>query len=234
MWELPPCYRWWNDVKDSRSTKALTTTVLHQVKTIASSQAFPALKVVVDDECSGKGLVFTKNNEPGDWLIRWGFPDFWGFPRVSAASRSYTVYRRSLAYREQMFFRCRSSGRPIIASVEQGGSFRLSILKTEPHCHFSADFRLSTLQSLPSPIIQPRHSPFFAELPASYCSMHAHLFFHTHILLACARTHFEIRTVGWNGTCTWIVIIVDREGVECENSMLCKDHSIRPCTIHYD
>ena len=30
---------------------------------------------------------------------------------------------------------------------------------------------------------------FFAELPASYCSMHAHLFFHIHILLAYARTH---------------------------------------------
>ena len=29
---------------------------------------------------------------------------------------------------------------------------------------------------------------FFAELPASYCSMHAHLFFHIHILLAYART----------------------------------------------
>ena len=32
---------------------------------------------------------------------------------------------------------CRSFGRPTIASVEQGGSFRLSILKTELHCHFS-------------------------------------------------------------------------------------------------
>ena len=48
-----------------------------------------------------------------------------------------------------MFFRCGSSGRPTIASVEQGGSFRLSILKTEPRCHFSADFRLHYRSSSP-------------------------------------------------------------------------------------
>ena len=41
----------------------------------------------------------------------------------------------------------------------------------------------------PPPIIQPRHSLVFPELPASYCSMHAHLFFHIHILLAYACTH---------------------------------------------
>ena len=28
----------------------------------ASSQALPAQKVAIDDMCSGKGLVFTKNN----------------------------------------------------------------------------------------------------------------------------------------------------------------------------
>ena len=28
---------------------------------LASSQALPALKVALDDECSGKGLAFTKN-----------------------------------------------------------------------------------------------------------------------------------------------------------------------------
>ena len=33
---------------------------------------------------------------------------------------------------------------------------------------------------------------FFVELPASYCSMHAHVFFHIHILLAYARTHTPV------------------------------------------
>ena len=36
---------------------------------VASSQALPALKVAIDDECSGKGLVFTKNNQPDFGLL---------------------------------------------------------------------------------------------------------------------------------------------------------------------
>ena len=35
---------------------------------VASSQALPALKVAID-ECSGKGLVFTKNNLPDFGLL---------------------------------------------------------------------------------------------------------------------------------------------------------------------
>ena len=35
----------------------------------ASSQALPALKVAIDDECLGKGLVFTKNNPPDFGLL---------------------------------------------------------------------------------------------------------------------------------------------------------------------
>ena len=38
-------------------------------KTVASSQALPALKVALDDECSGKGLAFTKNNPPDFGLL---------------------------------------------------------------------------------------------------------------------------------------------------------------------
>ena len=37
--------------------------------TVASSQALPALKVALDDECSGKGLAFTKNNPPDFGLL---------------------------------------------------------------------------------------------------------------------------------------------------------------------
>ena len=36
---------------------------------IASSQALPALKVALDDECSGKGLAFTKNSPPDFGLL---------------------------------------------------------------------------------------------------------------------------------------------------------------------
>ena len=36
---------------------------------LASSQALPALKVAIDDECSGKGLAFTKNNPPDFGLL---------------------------------------------------------------------------------------------------------------------------------------------------------------------
>ena len=36
---------------------------------VASSQALPALKVAFDDECSGKGLAFTKNNPPDFGLL---------------------------------------------------------------------------------------------------------------------------------------------------------------------
>ena len=39
---------------------------LFEIPFIASSQALPELKVAIDDECWGKGLVFTKNNEPAD------------------------------------------------------------------------------------------------------------------------------------------------------------------------
>ena len=42
-------------------------------------------------------------------------------------------------------------GDQTIASVEQGGSFQLSILKTELHYHFSAEVRHSTLKSPPLP-----------------------------------------------------------------------------------
>ena len=35
----------------------------------ASSQTLPALKVALDDECSGKGLAFTKNNPPDFGLL---------------------------------------------------------------------------------------------------------------------------------------------------------------------
>ena len=76
---------------------------------LASSLALPVLKVAVDDECSGKGLVVTENNKPADWLIRWAFPNSWGFPYVSAASRAYTVHRRNLAYKKQRLFCFRSS-----------------------------------------------------------------------------------------------------------------------------
>ena len=34
----------------------------HPQEYLASSQALPTLKVAMDDECSGKGLVFSKNN----------------------------------------------------------------------------------------------------------------------------------------------------------------------------
>ena len=44
-----------------------------------------------------------------NWLILWVSPDSWGFPMASAASQAYTVYRRSLAYIEQMSFRLRNS-----------------------------------------------------------------------------------------------------------------------------
>ena len=36
---------------------------------VASSRALPALKVAIDDECSGKGLAFTKNNPPDFGLL---------------------------------------------------------------------------------------------------------------------------------------------------------------------
>ena len=36
---------------------------------LASSHALPALKVALDDECSGKGLAFTKNNPPDFGLL---------------------------------------------------------------------------------------------------------------------------------------------------------------------
>ena len=36
---------------------------------VASSQALPAQKVAIDDECSGKGLAFTKNNPPDFGLL---------------------------------------------------------------------------------------------------------------------------------------------------------------------
>ena len=36
---------------------------------LASSQGLPALKVAIDDECSGKGLVFTKKNPPDFGLL---------------------------------------------------------------------------------------------------------------------------------------------------------------------
>ena len=36
---------------------------------VASSQALAALRVAIDGECSGKGLVFTKNNQPDFGLL---------------------------------------------------------------------------------------------------------------------------------------------------------------------
>ena len=39
------------------------------ISPLASSQALPALKVVIDDQCSGKGLAFTKNNPPDFGLL---------------------------------------------------------------------------------------------------------------------------------------------------------------------
>ena len=36
---------------------------------LTSSQALPALKVAIDNECSGKGLVFAKNNQPDFGLL---------------------------------------------------------------------------------------------------------------------------------------------------------------------
>ena len=36
---------------------------------LASSQALPALKVAIDDDCLGKGLAFAKNNPPDFGLL---------------------------------------------------------------------------------------------------------------------------------------------------------------------
>ena len=84
--------------------------------------------------------------------------------------------------------------------MEQGGSFRLSTLKTELHCHFSADFRLSTLQSPPPPLIQPRHSLFLLSCQhlTAVCmhifsftytfSWHMHAHIHRHTCLRHTRT----------------------------------------------
>ena len=57
----------------------------------------PTRHVAIDDDCLGKGLAFTKNNWPADWLAWWGFPDSWGFPLVSAALMVYAVHRSSSA-----------------------------------------------------------------------------------------------------------------------------------------
>ena len=111
---LPLTNGWIND-KGHNTPVSKTRSLYHpsplsaQASSLASSQALPALKVAIDDECSGKGLVFTKNNQPADWLITWGFPNSWGFPQVSAASRAYTVHRRNFAFRKQRLFRFRSS-----------------------------------------------------------------------------------------------------------------------------
>ena len=57
-------YARWRECQDSLSF----WTGLAQ-KDLASSQALPALKVALDDECSGKGLAFTKNNPPDFGLL---------------------------------------------------------------------------------------------------------------------------------------------------------------------
>ena len=62
---------------------------------ISSFTVLPTRHVAIDDDCSGKGLAFTKNNWPADWLTWWGFPDSWGFPLVSAALLVYPVHCRS-------------------------------------------------------------------------------------------------------------------------------------------
>ena len=48
----------------SMETKTASEDSILDKLSVASSQALPALKVAIDDECSGKGLVFTKNNQP--------------------------------------------------------------------------------------------------------------------------------------------------------------------------
>ena len=77
----------------------------------------PTRHVAIDDDCSGKGLAFTKNNWPADWLVWWGFPDSWGFPLVSAAIQMYPVHCRSLAYMEQLSFRLRNSNSPMAPTI---------------------------------------------------------------------------------------------------------------------